>query len=312
MRAAAMDRFGPADVLQVRPVPRPSAGPGEVLVRVEAAGVQITDAAIRGGWTPPGATIVFPQVLGNEFAGVVVDRGPDVTATAIGDEVVGFRTFGCYAQLVAVPESHVAPKPRTMSWLQAGALSASGQTAHTALEALRISAGETVLVHGAAGGVGTVFVQLAVARGARVVGTASPQNHDHVRSLGAEVVAYGDGQHQRLADAAPGGYDAAFDTAGHENLRTATALVEDRSRVATIVDYPLAERLGCRFVRSDRSVQRLRHLTAAVEQGRLHVHVRRVYDLSDAAGAHRDVESGHGRGKVVLRVRDDPESGAPS
>jgi len=307
MQAAAIDRFGSADVILVRDLPRPAAGPGELLVRVAAAGVQITDAAIRGGWTPPGATIAFPQVLGNEFAGVVVDRGPGVDTVEVGDEVVGFRLLGCYAEFVSVPASQVVPKPAVMSWAEAGALSASGQTAHTAVEALRIRAGETVLVHGAAGGVGSAFVQLAVACGARVIGTASTQNHDYVRGLGAdEVVIYGDGQRERLVDAAPHGIDAALDAAGHDNLHTAVTLVQDRSRIATLVDVDLAGRLGCRFLRSDRSGQRLRLLTAAVDAGHLKVHVRRIYDLADAADAHRDVETGHGRGKAVLVMGEAP------
>ncbi|WP_435107531.1 NADP-dependent oxidoreductase [Nocardiopsis synnemataformans] len=305
MRAAAIDRFGPADLLTERDLPRPAAGPGEVLVRVRAAGVQPTDAAIRGGWVPPGAVIGFPQILGNEFAGVVEEVGPDADGFAPGDEVAGFRVLGCYAEYVAVPADQIAHKPAGVPWPVAGALSASGQTAHTALELLRVARGETLLVHGAAGGVGSMAVQLAVERGARVVGTASAANLEYVRSLGAVAVEYGDGQLDRVREAAPEGVDAAFDTAGHDNLRTAVRLVSDRDRVGTIVDMGLVQDLGCRWIRSDRSAARLRELLDLCAGGRLHVTVRRTLPLSGAADAHRDVETGHGRGKIALVVGDE-------
>ncbi len=301
MRAAAIKKFGPADVLTAHELPRPDVGSGEVLVRVVSAGVQLTDAAIRAGWTPPGATITFPQVLGNEFAGVIEAVGSSVREFSVGDAVIGFRMLNCYAEYVAVPASQVVHKPSGMSWDAAGALSASGQTAHTAVEELSISPEETVLVHGAAGGVGTMFTQLALLAGARVIGTASPANHDYLRELGAIPVAYGEGQLERIRAAADR-IDAAFDAAGHDNLRTDVELVKDRSRIATIVDMSLAEKLGCRMLRSQRSAARLQELTRVAAAGNLRVHIRRRYPLAAAADAHRDVESGHGRGKIVLAI----------
>lgn len=302
MRAAAIDAFGSAAVLTLHETAAPVPAPGEVLVRVVVAGVQLTDAAIRGGWTPPGATIEFPQVLGNEFAGVIEDVGPGGTEWAPGDEVAGFRVLGCYAELVAVPASQVVRKPDVVPWAAAGVLSASGQTAHTAVEALGVGAGDTVVVHGAAGGVGTVFVQLAVDRGARVIGTASAANHDYLRQLGVVAVEYGPGQLERIQQVAPDGIDVVLDAAGHDNLRTAVELVDDRQRIATIVDMALAQELGCRFIRSDRSATRLQDVMDRLERGTLRIHVRRMYDLEDAAAAHRDVESGHGRGKIALMI----------
>lgn len=292
MRAAAIDAFGPARVLTARTVPRPVAGPGELLVRVRTAGVQLTDAAIRDGWTPPGATVEFPQILGNEFAGVVDGVGSGVRGFAVGDEVAGYRVLGCYAEYVNVPAEQVVHKPSGVSWLTAGALSASGQTAHTALERLRVAGGETLLVHGAAGGVGTVAVQLAVARGARVVGTASPANHEYLRSLGAVPVGYGAGQLRRIRAAAPQGVDAALDAAGHGNLRTAVELVGDRDRIGTIVDIGLTRELGCQWISSDRSAARLRELLDACERGELTVTVRKTFPLDQVWRAHLDVETG--------------------
>ena len=301
MRAAAIDEFGAPDVLQVQDMSRPAAKPGEVLVRVVAAGVQPTDAAIRSGWTPPGAQIEFPQILGNEFAGVVAEVGAEVSDFRVDDEVAGFNLLGCYAEYVAVSSSQIVAKPEGVSWQVAGALSASGQTAHTAFEDLAVRSGDVVLVCGAAGGVGTIFTQLAAREGATVIGTASDVNHDYLRSLGATPVVYGAGQADRIRAVSPR-IDVVFDAAGHENLRTAIELVDDRDRVATIVDMTLAVELGCRIVRSRRDRSRLNDLMDRVDSGELVVHVRRSYPLGEAADAHRDVEAGHGRGKVVLQI----------
>lgn len=301
MRAAAIDEFGPAEVLRVREMPRPSASSDGVLVRVLAAGVQLTDAAIRAGWRPPGAEIEFPQILGNEFAGVVEEVGSEVEGVCAGDEVAGFALLNCYAEYVAVPAAQIVAKPAGVPWQVAGALSASGQTAHTAFEDLRIGADDVVLVCGAAGGVGTIFTQLAVRAAATVIGTASQVNHAYLRSLGAVPITYGPGQAERIR-ALGGRVDVVFDAAGHENLRTAVDLVADRDRIATIVDMALAVELGCRIVRSRRDAARLADLMRRVTSGELEVHVRRTYGLDEVAAAHRDVETGHGRGKVVLEI----------
>ncbi|MBB1058658.1 NADP-dependent oxidoreductase [Dietzia sp. B19] len=301
MRAAAIADFGPPEVLRIHTLARPEVPVDGVLVRVIAAGVQLTDAAIRAGWTPPGAVIRFPQVLGNEFSGVVEAVGPEAGEFASGDSVAGFNVLGCYAEYVAVPQSQLVAKPANVTWRAAGALSASGQTAHTAFEDLAVTPGEIVLVHGAAGGVGTIFTQLAVRAGATVIGTASEVNHDYLRELGAVPVSYGRGQAERIRAISPH-VDVAFDAAGHENLRTAVDLVADRDRIATIVDMALAQDLGCRVVRSRRSRDRLASLMDQVAQEDLHVHIRASYPLDHAAAAHRDVETGHGRGKIVLDI----------
>lgn len=303
MRAAAITEHGPASALREMTLPRPTPGPGEVLVRVHIAGVQLTDAAIRGGWVPPGASIEFPQILGNEFAGTVEAFGDGVDGIEVGTEVLGFRVLGCYAQYVCVPYTQLVDKPPSVSWQTAGTLSASGQTAHTALERLAAKPGETVLVHGAAGGVGSMVVQLARHRGLEVIGTASPANHRYLEQLGAVPVSYGDGQLERLRAAAPHGIDLALDAAGHENIRDAIQLVSDRSRIGTIVDATLSHKLGCQWITSDRSATRLKELVDLCDHGQIKVHVRSTYRLDDAASAHRDVETGHGRGKIALVIK---------
>ncbi|ROR73431.1 NADP-dependent oxidoreductase [Bogoriella caseilytica] len=305
MRAAAIDSFGGPEVLRVREMDRPVVPADGVLVRVISAGVQLTDTAIRAGWTPPGALIRFPQILGNEFSGFIEEVGADADDFRVGDRVAGFSVLNCYAEYVAVPQAQIVRKPESVTWSAAGALSASGQTAHTAFEELAVAAGEVVLVCGAAGGVGTIFTQLAVRAGATVIGTASEANHDYLRSLGAVPVAYGDGQGDRIRAMAPR-IDVALDAAGHENLRTALELVADRDRVATIVDMALAAELGCRIVRSRRSADRLADLMSRLERGELDVHIRRHYRLDHVADAHREVGTGHGRGKVVLEIGQMP------
>lgn len=304
MRAIAIRQYGPPEVLRIEEFPDPVPGPGEVRVRVRAAGVQPVDCAVRQGWFRNGGPFEVrpPQILGNEFAGVVDQVGEGVRDFAPGDEVLGFKTLAAYAGLLTVSTDQIVRKPKSISWEMAGALSASGQTAHTGIEALDVAAGETVLIHGAAGGVGTVAVQLARARGATVIGTASAANHEYLRSLGAIPVTYGDGLIDRVQALAPEGVDAAFDAAGRGALEASVELIDDRNRIITIVDFELAERLGVRGVRSQRSTARLDDLVDLCDGGRLRIHVRRAFPLHEAAAAHREIETGHGRGKIVLTI----------
>ena len=302
MRAAAFTEFGGPEVLRLTELPDPKPGPGEVRVQVRAAGVQPADVAVRQGWGPPGATVSFPQIPGNEFAGVVDLVGEGVTGWAPGDDVLGFTTLTAYAELVVVPADQLVRKPQAMPWEVAGSLSASGQTAHRALRLLEVGKGDTVLIHAAAGGVGSIAVQLARLAGASVVGTASPANHDYLRELGAIPVTYGDGLVDRVRELAPDGVDAAIDAAGGDALRTSVELVGNRDRIGTLVAMDLADKLGVRKLRGDRTSARLGELVSLWEQGKLAVHVRATYPLERAADAQRDVATGHGRGKVVLLV----------
>lgn len=299
MQASAFADFGPPEVLTLIDVPIPVPGPGEVRVRIRTAGVQPADAGVRSGWGPPGATVVLPQIPGNEFAGTVDRTGDGVTGFHPGDDVIGYRMLGCYAEYAVLPAAQLVRKPAALPWDQAGALSASGQTAHTALGDLGVHSGETVLIHGAAGGVGSAAVQLAVESGATVIGTAAPANHEYLRGLGAVPVAYGDGLVERVCAAAPQGIDAAFDTAGRGALEPSAELVKEHERIGTIADRDAA-RHGVRFLRSQRTATRLTELVSLAERGRLRVHVRSHHPLARAADAHREIESGHGRGKIVL------------
>jgi len=303
MRAAAIQSYGPPDVLQIMELANPSAGNGQVRIRVKSAGIQPFDTAVRrGSWAPVGMNIAFPQILGNEFAGIVDQVGEGSTEFSIGDEVLGWAVLACYAEYVVVGVDQIVRKPKEMSWEEAGVLSASGQTAYTALQELNVSEGDTVLIHGAAGGVGSFAVQLARAWGAEVIGTSSERNHKYLRSLGAIPTVYGDGLIKRVHVLSPQGVDAALDAAGEEALRASVALVSNKDRIGTIVSFELGNQLGVRMIRSQRSKERLAELVELYTEDKIGIFVRKVFSLENVADAHREVETGHGKGKVAIVI----------
>ncbi|WP_200956175.1 NADP-dependent oxidoreductase [Lysobacter sp. Root983] len=312
MQAVHFDRYGSPDVLYPTALAMPNAARGELRVRVRAAGVQPADIARRNGeFARRGidADAAFPQRLGYEFAGVVDQIGDGVRGYYHGQEVLGWCDGGAYAEVLAVPAAQVVAKPPMMSWAVAGALSASGQTAQVALRALNVGRGDTLLVHGAAGGVGSIAVQLARLAGARVIGSASRENHAYLRTLGVEPVLYGEGLVARVRELAPQGVSAALDAAGRGAIAASLALGAARERIGTLVDADGAREHGVLRLRGECDRDRLRQLVELYEHGRLHVHVREIYPLAHAAVAHRDVETGHGRGKVVLMVYQTGDSG---
>ncbi|MFI5933740.1 NADP-dependent oxidoreductase [Actinoplanes sp. NPDC051494] len=311
MRAAAFHAFGGPEVLQVVEVSTPEAGHRQVRVRVEAAGVQAFDSAVRSGWNPPDRTVRFPQIVGNDFAGVVDQVGAGVTGVEPGDEVIGWAVLASCAEYVVVPPEQVIAKPPGMPWAQAGALSASAQTAHTGLEELRVSAGETVLIHAASGGVGTIAVQLAVASGATVIGTAGRANQDYLRTLGATPTVYGEGLVERVRALAPHGVDAVLDAAGGDALDASLELVADRNRIGTLVDFARARELEVRCIRSNRSAWRLRSIVDRYREGTLTLTVSETFPLDRIADAHRKVDTGHARGKIAVVLRQRAGLGGP-
>lgn len=303
MRAAVFDRYGPPEVLRVADLPAPRPGPGQVRVTVRAAAVQPFDTMARRG--AAGVPVTFPQQLGNEFSGIIhatsASSGDDPNAWAVGDEVIGFTWMNALAEQVVVDQDVLVAKPPAMTWDTAGAIFASGTTALTALRELRIGAGDTLLVHAAAGGAGTMTVQLARHLGARVIGTASPANHTYLTGLGAIPVAYGDGLVERVRAVTPAGVDAALDAVGGgQPLRDSLALVPERYRVGTLVDFDLAHQLGARAIRAQRSRDNLEQLVHLHTAGALQITIRARYPLEEIAHAHREVERGHGRGKVIV------------
>ena len=300
MRAATVDRHGGPEVLRVVELDRPRASSGQVLVRVRASGVQPFDTYARQG--RDGFRFALPHQLGNEFAGVVEGVGEAVEDVAAGDEVLGWAAMASQADYVVTDREAIVAKPADLPWDEAGAISASGQTALTALAALHVGPDDTLLVHGAAGGAGSAIVQLARRRGAAVIGTASEANHAYLRELGAIPVGYGPGTVERVRAAAPDGVTVALDVVGGQALRDALALVPDRGRIGTLVEHSAADGLGVLGIRAQRSGTRLRELVAAYRAGALRVTIRSSHPLEKIADAHRDVESGHGRGKVVITL----------
>lgn len=304
MKAAVISTFGGPEVMRVIEVPEPHAGPGQVRVRVKTAGVQHFDCAIRSGWTPAyGLEVRLPQIPGNEFAGIIDEIGDGVSGFEPGSEVLGYAILNCYAEYVVVGADQIVMKPQSMTWEEAGGLTGNGQGAYIALNAIGVGSGDTVLINGAAGSLGSIAVQLAKIWGAKtVIGTASEYNHDFVRSLGAIPVTYEEGLVERLRKLAPEGIDCAFDTAGGEGLHAAVALVPDKKRICTYYAYDLIEELGLRVVRGERSSARLAELAELHTAGKLQLHIRQVFPLDQAGEAHSAIESRHGRGKIVLKI----------
>ncbi len=308
VRAAFYTEYGSADVLQVGELPDPVTGPDDVLVRVAAAGVNPVDWKVRQGYLQDAFPSHLPVVPGWDVAGTVEAVGPAVTDYAVGDRVLGYVRkdhvqHGTTAELVRAAVRHLAPLPDGVGFEVAGGIPLAGLTALQALEAVAVGEGDTVLVHAAAGGVGAFAVQLAVSRGARVLGTASEGNADFLRSLGAEPVTYGDGLQERVRDLLGGApVTAAVDLVGGDAIADSFALVEDPSRVVTVTDGAQALAGGGRYVFVRPDSAQLGELARLVADGSLHVEVAGTYDLADVAEAHRRSETGHGRGKVVVTV----------
>jgi enoyl reductase len=298
--AMAFEEYGPPEVLRPFELGELRPGRGQVKVRTRAAGVQPFDCGLRAGTFSQWMQVTLPCRLGNEFAGVVEEVGAGVTDLAAGDEVIGWEQMKSYAEVLVVNSDQMVTKPAGMSWEEAGVLSASGQTAYTALEDLQVGAGDTVLIHAAAGGVGTFAVQLARKLGATVIGTASERNHDYLRALGVTPVTYGPGLEERVRRVASGGVDAVLDCVGGEALDVSVRLVPDRTRIGTIADQMGASRLGVRSIGTRRSRARLAELTSLYEAGNLKISIWKAIPLLEAAKAHHEVETGHVRGKVVL------------
>jgi enoyl reductase len=298
-RAVVYNEYGGPEVLHVVELPDPEPGPGQVRIRVRAAGVQPADTKLRSGAWQSWAPVTFPGRLGNEAAGTVDAVGSEVTDFAVGDDVLG-PANGAYADTVVSDAKLLARKPAALPWSEAGALSASGQTASTVLEDLGVGPGETLLINAAAGGVGLMAVQIAVANGVRVIGTARESNHDFLRELGAIPVTYGPGLADRVRAAAPEGVDAALDAAGGDALAVSLELVGKPDKVGTIVDQAAASRLGVRSLGTRRSGSRLAELVALAEAGELQVLVWKEFPLDQVVDAHRESEGRHLRGKIVL------------
>jgi NADPH:quinone reductase-like Zn-dependent oxidoreductase len=306
MEAVRFNRFGGPEVLEIVELPDPHPGPGQVRIAVRAAGVNPSDWKKRQGLMDA----ELPQTMGYEAAGVVDELGEGVADVAVGDRVFGFSAAGA-AQAELAVLSYYAPIPPSLDFPGAAALPAAIETAVRALDRLGAGSGGTLLVNGASGSVGSAAVQLAVVRGARVIGTAGPANHEYLRSLGAEPVAYGEGLVDRVRALAPGGVDAALDVAGSGVLPELIELAGGPEHVVTIADFAGAREHGVTFSTGDtgRAVHALAEIGALVESGRFSLPVARTFPLAEIAEAHRAGEGGQVRGKLVLVVGSPSGSG---
>lgn len=304
MRAAVYDQYTDNfDDITVRDIEDPKVPPASVLIEVKAAGVNPVDWKLVGGHLEPIMPVQFPVIPGWDVAGVVVGLGADTHEFQIGDEVIAYArkdvlSAGTFAEKVAAPVHSVTTKPASLSWEQAGGLPLAGGTALRTLEALGDIDSKTVLVHGAAGGVGSFAVQIAVAFGARVIGTASESNHEYLRGLGAEPVTYGEGLSQRVLELAGGPIDGVVDFVG-EQLETTLAVLKDGGAHASVADPSVAEH-GGRYIWVRPYGSETARLVDLVESGKLRVEVADTFGLDQVPEAFKASATGHIRGKLVI------------
>ncbi|GAC51958.1 NADP-dependent oxidoreductase [Gordonia amicalis] len=311
MRAVTYRRFGGPDVLEVTDLPTPKVGPDSVLIRVRASSVNPVDWKVREGHLAEVMDTVFPVIPGWDVAGVVEQVGLDTPEFRVGDEVFGYVrkdvvggevAGGTFADLVAAPVRTLAHKPSSLSFEEAAAVPLAGLTAYQTIRRAGVQSGHTVLVHAAAGGVGSFAVQIARSLGARVIGTASESNHDYLRTLGAEPTMYGDGLADRVRALEPAGVDVVLDYVGGDALDSVPEVLRDGGTVASVIDARARDEFGGQYawVRPDSAD--LAELARLADAGDLKPEIAEVFDLADAAGAHERSQSGHVRGKIVVRV----------
>jgi NADPH:quinone reductase-like Zn-dependent oxidoreductase len=302
--AVRFSEYGSVETLRVVDVPPPVAGPGQVRLAVRAAGVNPADWKILQGQLSQQFPLDLPAGLGSDVAGVVDQVGEGVTAFAVGDEVLGAPRTPAYAWSALADPAALVAKPPNLPWEVAGALAAAGGTAWTVLGELDVKEGETLLIHAAAGGVGTFAVQLAVARGVRVIGTASETHHEQLRSFGAIPVTYGAGLADRVRAIAPSGVDAVLDASGRGEVPVSIELAGGPERVLTIAAFDAGD-TGIRIHvggAGKNLVPALNDIVALIEDGRLRVPIWRSYPLTEAVAALDAVRTAHVGGKIVLLV----------
>jgi NADPH:quinone reductase-like Zn-dependent oxidoreductase len=302
VKAVRFGEYGGVDVLQVVEVPRPIPGPGQVLVQVKAAGINPGEAKIREGLLHARWPATFPSGQGSDLAGIVAGTGPGVTGFSEGDEVIGFTDDrASQAEYAIVEREHLTAKPAEVPWDVAGSLFVAGATAWAAVRAVELSEGDTVAVSGAAGGVGSITVQLAKRAGATVIGLASPANHAWLTAHGVIPVAYGDGVADRIRQAA-GKVDAFIDTFGAGYVELALEFGVEPSRIDTIANFAAVEKYGVKAAgnAAGASASVLAELAGLIAAGQLEVPVAATFPLSEVQNAFRRLAEGHLLGKIVL------------
>jgi NADPH:quinone reductase-like Zn-dependent oxidoreductase len=303
MEAVRFHEYGDVDVLAVEEIETPQPGQGEVLLRVRAAGINPIDWKVLHGRVAGGEPLGAPRGLGVDVAGTIEEVGAGVEGLAPGDEVLGNPITPSYAEYALSRPEMLVPKPPGLVWEVAGSLAVVVGTAWATLDALKLGTGETLLVLGASGSVGSIATQLAVARGIRVVGTAGPSKLEQVRELGATPVAYGDGLAERLREVAAEGLDAVLDCSGHGEIGAAVEVKGNVERVLTIAFSQEANDLGVPFHAGgggEQTPQALLETIPLIEDGRISFPIAGVFGLSQVPDALRESEHGHPAGKLVI------------
>jgi NADPH:quinone reductase len=302
-RAVQFDEYGGLDVLQVREIEIDPPGKDEVAVEVRAAGINPGETSIRKGLLHDRWPATFPSGEGSDLAGVVKEVGIDVTGFAPGDEVLGWSwDRSSQAELCVVPADQLISKPPALSWEAAGALHVVGVTAFAAVRAVDAGEGDTVVVSAAAGGVGTIVVQLLQVKGAKVVGLASESHHDWLRAKGVTPVTYGEGVLERILEATPQGIDAFIDLFGPEYIELAVELDVPPERIETIISYEKAQEVGAKAEGSGdaTSPEILGEMAELVAAGKIEVPIAATYPLDEVREAFQQLEDRHTLGKIVL------------
>jgi NADPH:quinone reductase-like Zn-dependent oxidoreductase len=302
VKAVRFEQYGGIDVLNVVEVPTPEPGPGQVLVQVRAAGINPGEGKIRSGDLDSMFPATFPSGEGSDLAGIVTSTGPGVTGFSAGDEIIGYTdNRASHAEYALTEAEDLTPRPAGVPWDVAGSLFVAGATAYAAVRAVAAADGDTVVVAGAAGGVGSIAVQLARLAGATVVGLAGETNHAWLAGHGIVPVSYGDGVAERIRAAVPR-VDAFIDTHGDDYVQLALDLGVQPSRIDTIVNFPAVADHG---VKADgnaagASAAVLAELASLVAAGKLEIPIAATFPLSQVRDAYAELERGHTRGKIVL------------
>ncbi len=308
MKAVRIHEYGGPEVLRYEDAPKPQVGPGEVLIRVHAAGVNPVDWKVRTGYAKDRLKYTMPFIPGWDVSGVVEATGSGVARLKVGDEVYSrpdIARDGAYAEYIVVKESEVALKPKSIDHIHAAAIPLAALTAWQALfDAAKLSAGQTVLIHGAAGGVGSFAVQFAKLKGARVIGTASKKNHEYLRSLGAdEMIDYNTTKFEDVVH----GVDAVLDTITGETADRSYQVLKKGGVYVSVLMPPSEEKAAAHGVRAvhtfvQPNVEQLNEIAKLVDSGKLKVTIEEVFPLAKARAAQESNVTGHTRGKIVLRV----------
>lgn len=303
MKAVKFERYGGLDVLQIEDVARPEPNAKQVLVKIKAAGINPGEASIREGKLAKQFPTTFPSGEGSDFAGVIEEVGDDTTGFSVGDEVIGFTdNRASHAEYVLAETENIVYRPANVSWEQAGALFVAGTTAWACVKAVSLKPGDTVVVSGAAGGVGSLVVQLAKDAGATVIGLASTLNQQWLADHGIIPVVYGERQEERIRTASKGKINAFIDTFGQGYVELALKLSVPANRINTIIDFEAVEKHGVKADGSAKAANAevLGELAGLIAAGKLEIPIAKTFPLTEVRAAYSELEQRHTHGKIVL------------